>query len=691
MSVSYALAIDIGGTFTDAVLRGSDGSLVVDKTLTTPHDLQEGFFRGIDLVLGKAGLRPSQIDGVVVHATTVVTNALIERRGAPTALLVTRGFADVLAIRNEHRYEMYDPQIEFPEPLIPRAATFEVTERVLADGTIRQAVDPAEIAAIAKHLTASGIVSVAVCLLNSFRNAANEQAVADALRAALPALYISLSSTVAPQIREYPRASTTAMNAYTAPITQPYLDGLSRRLEQIGVPSRPLIMLSSGGIIGADLAGRNPVRMIESGPAAGALAAAYYAERLGLDRLLSFDMGGTTAKACLIEDRKPLVAGSFEVDRIWRFREGSGMPLTIPSIDMIEIGAGGGSIAWMDALGLLKVGPRSAGSAPGPACYGRGGTEPTVTDADVLLGLLDADNFLGGDMRLDRAAAEAAMARLGAQLGTGVAETAGGIYRIVAETMAAAARTHATDRGVDYRGLPLLAFGGAGPVHACAVGALLQSISVVFPPQASVLSAFGTLVTPVRLDLVRSALGRLDALAWDEVVGMLDAMEQEAVAALAESGVRHGEVRLSMAADLRYFGQQNEVTVPFDADPRIARDTARIAAAFEAAYIAQYGVAPSHVPAEIVSWRLTAQGPKNAVAGTAPLPEGPAAKPSRQRPVALWPDAGPVDVWQRAALPAGQSIEGPAIIEERETTIVLPPEWRAEIDRLGCIVATRKG
>jgi N-methylhydantoinase A len=377
--------------------------------------------------------------------------------------------------------------------------------------------------------------------------------------------------------------------------------------------------------------------------------------------------------------RQPRIVGDDNIARCQPVGEQRGQRL-----------AGGGSIAWMDPLGLLKVGPRSAGSSPGPACYGRGGTAPTVTDADVLLGLLDADNFLGGDMRLDRPAAQAAMARLGDQLGTGVAETASGIYRIVAETMAAAARTHATDRGVDYRGLPLLAFGGAGPVHACAVGALLQSTSVVFPPQASVLSAFGTLVTPVRLDLVRSALGRLDALAWDDVVRLLDEMEAEAVAALEASGVRRGAMRLSTGADLRYVGQQNEVTVPFQADPRAARDTTGIAAAFEAAYIAQYGVAPSHVPAEIVSWRLTAQGPANAETDAAILPTGAPVSASRQRRVALWPDAGLVDVWQRSALPAGQTIDGPAIVEERETTIVLPPDWRAEIDSLGCIVATRK-
>ena len=360
--MSYSLAVDIGGTFTDAVLRGADGSLTVDKTLTTHHDLLEGFFRGVDLVLTKAGVGPEAVDGLIVHATTLVTNALIERKGPPTALIITKGFADVLAIRNEHHYEMYDPQIEFAEPLIPRHLTFEVDERVLADGTVLRAVDPAAIEALIPLMKAEGAVSAAICLINGFRNGANERAIAEVLQSRSPDLYLSLSSIVAPQIREYPRASTTAINAYTAPITAPYLRGLSAGLEKAGAANRPLIMLSSGGVIGAEVAARNPVRMIESGPAAGALAAAYYAERLKLTRLLSFDMGGTTAKACLIEDNKPLVTGSFEVDRMYRFCEGSGMPLTIPSIDMIEIGAGGGSIASMDSLGLLKVGPRRSRS-----------------------------------------------------------------------------------------------------------------------------------------------------------------------------------------------------------------------------------------------------------------------------------------------------------------------------------------
>jgi N-methylhydantoinase A len=684
----YSLAVDIGGTFTDVVLRGSDGQLFVDKTLTTPRNLLEGFFAAVAGVLAKAALQPSQINGLVVHATTVVTNALIERKGETTALLTTEGFCDVLAIRNEHRYDMYDPQIEFAPPLIPRSLTFGVPERTLADGTVLQAPDLAAVDRVAESLRAAGVASVAICFLNSYANPENEQAVAARLRERLPALFISVSAEVAPQIREYPRASTTAINAYTMPVSRPYLRGLAARLREEGLGREPLIMLSSGGIIGVELAGRHPVRMIESGPAAGALAASHYAELLGLDRLMSFDMGGTTAKACLIEERRPLVAGVFEADRKYRFKEGSGMPVTIPSIDMIEIGAGGGSIARVDELGLLKVGPQSAGAEPGPASYGRGGTEPTVTDADLVLGLLDAKTFLGGEMRLDAAAAEAAVARLGERLGTGSHETARGIYRVVAEAMAAATRAHATDRGVDYRGLPLFAFGGAGPVHACEVGGLLGSTAVIFPPQASVLSAFGTLVTPVRLDLVRSALGMLDAIDWARTDALISAMAEEGVAALENAGCARAGVSIAYGADLRYFGQQNELSVTLPDDPRQQHDIAAIRTAFERAYQLQYGFTPSHVPLEIVSWRLTVCAPDVPFHAAQRLPARPGqAKGSRR--VHLWQDEQVVPVYDRAVLAAGQQVEGPAIIEERETTLVLPPGWSAAVDRYGCVIATR--
>ncbi|MEA3072309.1 MAG: N-methylhydantoinase, partial [Alphaproteobacteria bacterium] len=565
---NYALAVDIGGTFTDAVLRSASGRTWVDKTLTTPESLDIGFFRATDAILKKASIEPSAVTDVFVHATTLVTNAVIERKGPLTALLVTDGFRDILSIRDEHRYEMFDPQIEFPKPLVSREMTFGIAERVLATGEAVKPLDVAQAEATVEELKRKAVVSVAVSFLNAYLNPVNERAMRDIIEKRAPEMYVSISSEVAPQIREYPRTSTVAMNAYTAPITGPYLDALRHGLKQRGFVNDPLIMLSNGGVIGIEVAKRFPVRMVESGPAAGALAASYYAEVLGLDRLLSFDMGGTTAKACIIEDRQPLVVGNFEVDRIYRFKAGSGLPILIPSVDMIEIGAGGGSIASMSDLGLLKVGPQSAGSVPGPVCYGRGGQNPTVTDADLVLGYLSADHFLGGDMKLDLPAAEKQLSQLAKALGTSLIETASGIYRVIGESMTAAARAHAADRGIDYRGLPLFAFGGAGPVHACYVAELLDSPVVIYPPLASVLSAFGTLVTPPRLDLGRGALSRLFALDWQQVDAILSELVRDARSGLASAGCKPDDLAFRFGADMRYFGQQNEVTTWFESDPR---------------------------------------------------------------------------------------------------------------------------
>jgi N-methylhydantoinase A len=403
---------------------------------------------------------------------------------------------------------------------------------------------------------------------------------------------------------------------------------------------------------------------------------------------MSFDMGGTTAKACLIENREPLVTGLFEVDRRYRFKEGSGLPVTIPSIDMIEIGAGGGSIAHIDALGLLKVGPQSAGAAPGPACYGRGGSEPTVTDADLVLGLLDADNFLGGDMKLDRAAADRAIATLAQALDLPPAHAARGVFRVVTETMAAAARAHAADRGIDYRGMPLFAFGGAGPVHACEVASLLQSSSVIVPPQPSVLSAFGTLVTSLRLDLVRSDLVRIRNLDWERVERVLGELAREASAALTAAGCSADSIALMFGADLRYFGQQSELSVVLEGDPRLHRDSARIERAFEDSYRKLYGVNPSHVPIELVTWRVTARGPVIPFNRAMAMPSVPGRARSL-RPVHAWSEADATPVYDRKTLAAGQTVTGPAIIEERETTTVIPPGWSATIDRVGCIMAEK--
>src|SRR4051794_39782617 len=685
---NFAMAVDIGGTFTDVVLRDSAGRAWVDKTLTTPKSLDVGFFTAVDAVLKTAGIKPAAVTDVLVHATTVVTNAVIERKGPLTALLVTEGFRDILSIRDEHRYEMFDPQIEFPEPLIPRELTFGVTERVLATGEVVKSVDIKQVEEIVDELKRKGVVSVAVSLLNSYLNPANERAIRDILQKRAPELYVSISSDVAPQIREYPRTSTVAMNAYTAPITGPYLDALRDGLKQRGFANDPLIMLSNGGVIGIDVAKRFPVRMVESGPAAGALAAAYYAEVLGLDRLLSFDMGGTTAKACIIEGRTPLVVGNFEVDRIYRFKSGSGLPILIPSVDMIEIGAGGGSIATVSDLGLLKVGPQSAGSSPGPVCYGRGGTQPCVTDADLVLGYLSADNFLGGEMKLDLAAATKQLGALAKHLGTSVPEAASGIYRVVGESMTAAARAHAIDRGIDYRGLPLFAFGGAGPVHACYVAELLDSPVVIYPPLASVLSAFGTLVTPPRLDLGRGALSRLSRLDWGHVKAILDELENDGRTGLASAGCRPQDVTLRFGADMRYFGQQNEVTTWCDADPRGKRDAAWLRALFETEYEKLYSLRLRDVDVEVVSWRLIASGP-SASRDSAPSLGATLAKPKATRKAHFNGADVETPVYQRRELAKDQTVAGPAIVEERETTIIILPGWHATVDASGCIMASK--
>lgn len=683
----YALAIDIGGTFTDAVLLRSDGRSYSDKTLTTPGNLLEGFFCATDLVLKRAGIGLREVDDVVVHATTLVTNVLIERKGLPTGLLVTAGFRDVLYIRDEHRYDMFDPQIDYPEPLITRDHTWGVQERIYADGTIGVPVDDAGVREIALQLKAKGIASVAVCLLNSYRNAENERRVRDILLQTVPGLFVTLSSDVAPQMREYLRASTTAINAYAVPVTAPYLNALIQNLRQRGCAHDPLIMLSNGGVVGAGVAGTYPVRMIESGPAAGALAAGRIAKRYGIGNLISFDMGGTTAKACLIQHGEPLVTGDFEVDRRYRFKPGSGMPVTVPSIDMIEIGAGGGSIARVDELGLLKVGPQSAGADPGPASYGRGGTDCCVTDADVVLGILDPDNFLGGDMPLELERAREAVQRLAQELGLSELEAAFGIFSVVGESMAAAARAHATDRGVDYRGLPLLGFGGAGPVHACYVAEQLESSQVIYPPMASVLSALGTLVTPVRLDLARGALCRLSAIDWSEVGKLTTEMRLEGRSALLEAGLPERDILYDFSADMRYLGQQSEVTVRLEGDPMLEQYRADLRSRFDEAYENLYGVRLDDVDVEVVSWRAAAHGGEAERDISVTLESKPG-RPRTRRQVHFKGRATTVDVYDRGSLARDQRITGPVLIEERETTIYVLAGWTVKVHADGSLIAT---
>ncbi len=561
MSADWRLAVDIGGTFTDVVLLdAATGTVVVDKTLTTPADPLEGVRRGVEQLLAHAGIRPSEIRAPIVHATTLITNALIQGKTGRAGLVTTAGFGDTLLIRDEHRYDMYDLQIEFPPPPIARELTFELDERTGAEGVVLRAPSRAGLDALTAALRAADVESVGVCLLNSYVDATNERATAEHLRREL-GLPVCISADISPQIREYPRMVTTACNAATMPVIGPYLDELQKWLSSEGFGGAVLMMLSNGGVVSADDAARAPIRLVESGPAAGALAGSWFAGRLGLDRLLCFDMGGTTAKACLIADGEPALTTTFEVGRVYRFKKGSGFPVSVPSVDLVEIGAGGGSLARVDRFGLLKVGPESAGAEPGPASYARGGTEPAVTDADVVLGLLDPAAFLGGDMPLDGSLATEAAAAVGASLGLDAVATAAGIHDIVAENMAAAARMHAVEQGVDLRGVPLLAFGGAGPVHACAVAELLDSDHVVFPVNASVLSAFGSLVSPMRIDLARSMPRRLAAVDPGERDALLDDLRTEGRRVLAAAGAAEEQVRFRYGLDARYVGQGNEVTV----------------------------------------------------------------------------------------------------------------------------------
>ncbi len=568
----WRLAVDIGGTFTDVVLLdAASGDVVVDKTLTTPQNPLDAVRTGVGQLLARAGLRPSDVTAPIVHATTLITNALIEGKTGRAGLVTTKGFGDTLLIRDEHRYDMYDLQIEFPAPPIPRDRTVEIAERTAASGEVVLAPTQEAMQAVADELRALDVESVGICLLNSYVDATNERMIADFLEREL-GVPVCISADVSPQIREYPRMVTTACNAATMPVIGPYLDELQKWLSGEGFGGSVLMMLSNGGVVSADDAARIPIRLVESGPAAGALAGTWFAERMNLDRLLCFDMGGTTAKACLIDGGDPELTNVFEVARAYRFKKGSGFPVSVPSVDLVEIGAGGGSLAWVDQFGLLKVGPESSGAEPGPASYGRGGTIPAVTDADVVLGLLDPAAFLGGDMPLDGAAADSAAAGVGEQLGLDSVSVAAGIHEIVNQNMAAAARMHAVEQGVDLRGVSMIAFGGAGPVHACGVAELLESDKVIFPVNASVLSAFGTLVSPVRIDLARSMPRRLDAIDPAERTALLDDLRTEGRRVLAAAGSSADAVRFRYGLDCRYAGQGNEVTVwvgqsePGDAD-----------------------------------------------------------------------------------------------------------------------------
>lgn len=683
------LAFDTGGTFTDFAFSDDDGSIHLHKVLSTPDAPARAVLQGVDEILAKvrggSTARPGEGALQILGATTVVTNAVLERKGVATAFITTDGFQDMLRIRTEGRYDLYDLRIQYPDPLVPRDRCFGAIERISAHGQVMTPLNEASVKAIAGKLVALGIRSVAVCLLHAYKYPQHEQRIAELLAEYAPGVSVSLSSSVCPEVREYDRASTTVANAYTRPMMVQHVNHLERELGQRGVKSQLLWMTSSGGVVPSSSAARTPVRLIESGPAAGAVAAADYARIAGEQSVLSFDMGGTTAKLCLIPDGQPQIANELEVARHERFRKGSGFPLKIQSIHMIEIGAGGGSIASRTKLGTLQVGPRSAAAAPGPACYGRGGTEPTVTDADLLLGYLDEKSFLGGDFALDRAAAHTAMARLADQLGISIERCAFGIHDMVNESMAEAAAMQATDSGVDPRALPLIAFGGAGPVHAYGVARKLGISKLIAPLGAGVTSAIGLLGAPVAADLSTShpmAVQRWDAVA---VQGILDALAAQGREVVLASGVRKEDIRCTYTVDMRHVGQGHEISVALpEGDPATPAFLDELLVRFHDAYIRLYGRNVSGTDAEVITWRIRASGPKGLVSVSSMRGEAKAVRNPRKgsRPVYFAESGGYVDtpVYDHYALAPGVAVQGPAIIEQRESTVVVGPSASAALD-----------
>jgi 5-oxoprolinase (ATP-hydrolysing)/N-methylhydantoinase A len=683
------IGFDIGGTFTDFVLLEIDsGRLHTHKALTTSADPAAGSIAGLEALVAKAGKTFADIADIV-HGTTIVTNAVIERRGAKTALLTTRGFRDVIEMATEQRYDAHDLFIRFPEPLVERSMRFEVDERIAADGSVVTAISAQQVRELLAAAVASGAEAIAVSFIHAYKNDAHERLVASISADEFPGIPVSLSSEVCAEVREYERTTTTTANAYVMPLIDPYVRSIEDAVRQRGFGGSLYLMQSSGQLASPEMARRFPIRLLESGPAGGAIAAGYFGRIAGHDDVIAFDMGGTTAKVCLIERGQADVAPMIEAAREHRFKRGSGLPIRAPVIDMIEIGAGGGSIANFDELGLMKVGPRSAGSTPGPACYGRGGELPTVTDANLVLGYLDAASFLGGRMRLDRNAAETAFAPIAGRLSDSTVAAAWGVLAVVCENMAGAARAHVVEKGRDPRGYTMVAFGGAGPAHALRVAKSLGIAKVVVPQASGVASALGFLGGRVGHEAVRSAPGLLAGLDWAAVNDLLGELEADGRLLVAEAGIASDAIEIHRQVELRLAGQVHNLRVPVPDGAVGAETVPHIANAFAQEYRRLYEREPSTDDIEVISWRVTALGPDPKLKlGSLARPETACDALKGKRPV-WFPEISEfieTPVYDRYALGQGQEIRGPAIIEEDESTTVIPPGDRVELDVGGSLV-----
>ena len=688
--MTHRIGVDIGGTFTDfALVDDETGRLSTHKQLTTPSDPSLSVLSGIETLLSRTGVNINDVT-VVAHGTTLVTNAVIERRGATTGMLVTKGFRDVLDIAMERRYDLFDLRLEFAEPVVPRHLRAEVSERILFDGQVETPLNEGDVIAAVEGLTSTGgIEALAICFLHAYTNTDHEKQAQELVAKAFPDLHVSTSSDVLPFMREYERWSTTTINAYVRPLTDRYLGHLESGLAAIGYHGRILVMTSSGGMVTPDIARRYPVRLIESGPAAGALMTADLGQRIGEPNLLSFDMGGTTAKGALIRDGRPLRRYEFEVAREHDFKQGSGLPLRIPVIDMIEIGAGGGSIASVDERNLLAVGPKSAGAEPGPACYGRGGDSATMTDANLTLGYLVPEAFLGGNMVLDSTAARRAVdAHVAEPVGLDTIRAAWGVHEVINEDVARAFRTHAAEIGFDYRRCTMIAFGGSGPAHALRVARKLRIPKVVFPVGAGVMSAIGLLMTPISYATLRSGrlnLAELNAQSLDEGFAPVELQAREL---LSEAGVDDSQIRVDRRLDMRFCGQGYEVEVPVP----MGAGRSAIADLFHKTYAEIFAATPIDTGIEIVNWKVEATGPRPEFADRYRPFTGPSSTQEKVAEAAVCSDekTGPTScpVYDRYALAAGRRIDGPALIQENEATTVLGAGDTVFVDDLGNLIAT---
>ena len=685
------IGVDVGGTFTDFVLlEDATGRARTYKCLTTPRDPSEAIEQGLRALAAQA---PGCIEQLqeVIHGTTLVINAIIERKGARTGLITTRGFRDVLELAREIRYAAYDAFAQMPEPLVPRERRLEVDERLRADGSVLVPLDEAQARRTIREMSRLGVESVAVCLLNSFENPAHELALKRLLAEELPQASLSISYEVLPQIREYERTSTTVTNAYVKPLTETYLRRMRERLAGLGFRGRLFIMLSSGGVTSAETAAEFPVRIIESGPTAAVIAAQYYSRLFRCPEMFCFDMGGTTAKSCLIQGGAAAVVPSFEVGRVQRFQKGSGLTIQVPVVDLMEIGAGGGSIARASRLGTLQVGPHSAGAEPGPICYGRGGSEPTVTDADLLLGYLDPEYFLGGTIKLDAAAARRGIEQRVAQpLGVSTLEALWGIHDLINETMAAAAKTHIAERGGNPQLVTVAAFGGAGPVHAYGLARKLGAPRLVVPPNAGVGSALGFFTAPRAFDLVRSHKVPLATADFARLEALFRELEAEGERTLRKAGAE-GPVGFSRSVEARFIGQGSETSLPVAAADFGALDRGELRRRFDETYARLYGRTYPESPVEFVNFCVRASLPVKPLELPRLTTKGgtrDAAKGERKAYSGIARAFIPHTVYDRYKLAPGAEIEGPSIFEERESTVIVGEGARSRVDEFGFLWIT---